>query len=850
MKSDGREYLLEYVLDQSDWLKALIYEAIDSNGDIRSEKMEYILDALLYDSKIDIVDCNPEVRNTSNKIILTKLHHKQGVNALANDQVIKFCDEVNILYGMNGTGKSSYFRILNEIVGGYQRKEILSNINEDVANEIKVDVSYKDSDKLEEIVDWDAKSRSISGINKCMVYDTSYQESLLNIRESNVTLVEPLGLHLFSYLIETLDNMKDKVNLKVERLDAEKPYINTENLSQRIKDVFISGTFTKEFRDSIIQKGIFNKDEVESLKQIEEEIQLLKQIDTKDKIELLNGKIRSLEILIASIVSKHDKLKDKIDSVRILVSTYVEKRRLNKKAQESYQVLKSIPKSDTYEWKEFIKAGVKYSNILQESEKDICPYCRQYMQAKESVEITAAFSLYLKDKTQLEYDEITEKITITFNEIKDMITDVSVQENIKSILREHAIGNETILDRIKALSVSFSMIKARLLSTLESRKLVETTEIIESPQVISKLTDIKGAIDNQISDYLREDETKKNKIDELVGKQKILEEKKSICLQKELIQKWFSVSDEIERLNSKKPNISSRPLSLISKKAHEELLTDSLRDNFAEELNKIGVSHLDVELQGGRVRKGTSSTRLVIKNLEDVQMILSEGEQRAVALALFIAEIRLQKNINPIILDDPVNSLDHKIAGGFAERLLELENQVILFAHNRLFLDAFESSKTNHVCRTIDSDCNKTLGKHIRIYEVISHSKNQKGVLRRYKGSKLKDKINEIEKLLKIFPFEEDVKTANLIRLAVESTIDEVIFNHQVPTRFSNKNSRIQWDALKGLNKDDNVIETLKAIHSRLSGGSMHNGNEKIENPIDLEEYKEFVSKIKDLAGL
>ena len=80
--------------------------------------------------------------------------------------------------------------------------------------------------------------------------------------------------------------------------------------------------------------------------------------------------------------------------------------------------------------------------------------------------------------------------------------------------------------------------------------------------------------------------------------------------------------------------------------------------------------------------------------------ILSEGEQKAVALAMFFAEI--QDDNYPIILDDPVTSLDHEIAGMLSKRLLVFSNQVIVFCHNRLFLDGFETSKNNHVCKNFD----------------------------------------------------------------------------------------------------------------------------------------------------
>ena len=79
---------------------------------------------------------------------------------------------------------------------------------------------------------------------------------------------------------------------------------------------------------------------------------------------------------------------------------------------------------------------------------------------------------------------------------------------------------------------------------------------------------------------------------------------------------------------------------------------------------------MDVQLESAGTKKGISSTKLVLTKNKDLKSVLSEGEQKAVALALFIAEIKIQKTLNPIIPDDPVNSLDHKIAGKFAERLM------------------------------------------------------------------------------------------------------------------------------------------------------------------------------------
>lgn len=72
-------------------------------------------------------------------------------------------------------------------------------------------------------------------------------------------------------------------------------------------------------------------------------------------------------------------------------------------------------------------------------------------------------------------------------------------------------------------------------------------------------------------------------------------------------------------------------------------------------------------------------------NLTDV---LSEGEQKVVAIAGFLAELALSDSNGPIVLDDPVCSLDHRYRERIARRLVKesLTRQVICFTHDIAFL--------------------------------------------------------------------------------------------------------------------------------------------------------------------
>jgi hypothetical protein len=83
---------------------------------------------------------------------------------------------------------------------------------------------------------------------------------------------------------------------------------------------------------------------------------------------------------------------------------------------------------------------------------------------------------------------------------------------------------------------------------------------------------------------------------------------------------------------------------------------------------------------------------------------LSEGEQKAIAFADFLAEAGLLRGAAPLVLDDPVNSLDYKRVREVVDRVVTLAEtrQVIVFTHNILFatglIGKYDDSKRKANC--------------------------------------------------------------------------------------------------------------------------------------------------------
>ena len=138
----------------------------------------------------------------------------------------------------------------------------------------------------------------------------------------------------------------------------------------------------------------------------------------------------------------------------------------------------------------------------------------------------------------------------------------------------------------------------------------------------------------------------------------------------------------------------------ITKRANELLdthLTSAVVARFDAEREGFGIKHLRVGLarKSGQTKAeyGTDTQTTLTKI---TSQILSEGEQRALALAGFLTEVALTDGSGPIIIDDPVSSLDRDRSVLVSERIAKEAKvrQVIVFTHDIVFF--------NELCKSAD----------------------------------------------------------------------------------------------------------------------------------------------------
>lgn len=233
----------------------------------------------------------------------------------------------------------------------------------------------------------------------------------------------------------------------------------------------------------------------------------------------------------------------------------------------------------------------------------------------------------------------------------------------------------------------------------------------------------------------------------------------------------------------------------------------------------------------------------------DVEKVLSEGEIKAVALALLISDLELKGKKNPVVLDDPVNSLDNNIIRKFAERLIALPNPVILFTHNiwlRNYLLDNKKKVHKYSVNSLLTDRVDAAKRHLMSYMVLSIGK-EKGAVDGSDNESAAYYIAAAKRAIDTVPFTAvEVESATqLLRKSVEMLVDEKVFLNLEPCKFRGNHQNILWDELLNLKHvPDATIQTLQEQYNVLSSAGAHVGMAAAEDALDHDDLEAIYNEL------
>lgn len=298
MNNNAIDYLLELAEKNNcnKWLSYVIRFFIENKGVIDDSIKEDLADYLLQRKelpKIESVSTNFNLN--SEKVVLKKLRHHSGVNALFDEQEIIFSPQLNIVYGLNGTGKSSYFRILNNMVGYAIPKNILPNVYDSSPKNINVDIEYSLDNINKSSVRWSNDSDNISDLQSIRVFDSEYTNKYLQKRDSDVLLIKPYALSYFSEISDLITEVKEIAKEKIKSNEKLLPNIDLEKTTESFKEFLNKDSFQEEDIIKIDSFKDFSLEERKLLENVKESINNLKKENPEDAIKLNEIKLKKLQ---------------------------------------------------------------------------------------------------------------------------------------------------------------------------------------------------------------------------------------------------------------------------------------------------------------------------------------------------------------------------------------------------------------------------------------------------------------------------------------------------------------------------------------------------------------------------
>lgn len=873
MKTHATEYLVEYQ-GQSGlpvWLVGLITKAINSEGKITEEEKETSFNELQKELGLEAngntasnnplpVTSQTQPNNNNHELFLQKVLHNKGVNALIPAQVITFSPTCTIIYGLNGTGKSGYFRIINEIAGGTRTKKILGNIHAQ-GEDLDVEIDYHIDNVAQPTYLWKDKAvRDIFPFNQIKVFDSEYLPLFLNERESSVN-IEPLGLHLFQCITNIIDEFKARLDeLKLaesSNIPELRPLIGTLNAPE-LRQTLSTTRLTKDSLDLLKKHLSFSDSDKTTLETLIKQKEALEKQNIEDAKKVIYQEKTELNNLDEhlGIVSKN------FSELEELLPKAINELNASKKSRDeqklSYGVLKSVPAQSSDTWQKFIESASDYAVEAHNDEhfnpEENCIYCHQTLSG-DSLNLVQAYSKYLSDQSQNRYKLAEQQLLTLKQRLERITTGYTLSDNLKSLLELVEINNQKLTVLINNKLSDFNNAKKALETAISEKNSEFSSHKVEVTEISAKLKFLSSE-KQEAYDKLNTSELKRRQeLTAFDGKIKSLEDNERITTWKDSIKLFFSTHQKIEKYEKAKNSLHTRAITDLGTKAHNELLTEKIRVAFEDQL-KLLKKDIEITLEKTGAGKGKVRNRLRILG-NDVPDILSEGEQKTVGLALFLAEIESQQDKCPIVFDDPVNSLDHEIAHLLAKNLIELSNrhQLIIFTHNRLFYDSLlywgentkdsSNQKSHHICKNyITQGCNGK-GCHVYTYRVDRESKDRTGRILEAQNESLNYYIAKAEDDLK-GTYSVSV-VAGYLKSAIEHCIDEKVLNNQGLVKDQKLKDHIEWEELKKINIQIPTIDQLKAHWDELSNRGTHLTANSNEIPLSNQELTAIINYLKSL---
>jgi energy-coupling factor transporter ATP-binding protein EcfA2 len=624
-------------------------------------------------------------------ITLERVLDIQHVNAVKNGSTIPFAfPGITVVYGQNGSGKSSYARILKRACRARDTKEPIHPNVFDPSEKGPATATIKISDGTSSGIKlpWVDGQNADERLAQVAFFDSKCARVIVDA--SNEAVYVPYGCQVFDSLVELLKDFRAR--LQTERPTPIEPsasgviagsqsHLFLQQLSRNTKPEEIAAASAWAAADEDSLSSVTARIAQSKTKETLEKARRLKSTAARAG-ELDNAIEQGIKALsperAVKVNGELDDLMAAEAAVQIAAQMSLQGEPLNSGASNEWRLL--------YEAARSYSTGIAYPGKTFPSTQasDLCVLCQQPL-GEEARARFQRFKQFMEDKSEQTLQIARSQFSSTATAVRDLqLPNVTDYANVLDELSSDSRA------QVETALASLSEEHKRWVVAIQDRKILE--DVPAFGDIHTTLQALKTHLATAASQAeLDADPVNVQKLEllrnELFSRKALSQVQAAITAYVEQKRLEFTYDQCINTL-------ATRSISAKSKEIISAALTPQLQGDLKRELEMLGAKHLPLNVNITGREGGAHHQLAFVSTARQTKLseILSEGEHCVVAVAGFLAELGGTPVLSPIVLDDPVSSLDHRYSRLIAKRLVEeaKKRQVIVFTHNIAFLVEIE----------------------------------------------------------------------------------------------------------------------------------------------------------------
>lgn len=632
------------------------------------------------------------------------IRNVKNVNRLVSAAALPFTPNgMTIVYGRNGSGKSGFVRIFRTAcrtrIDNPAKLKVLADVYGSSGGpqeaEIIVDLGSGDV-----VVPWTADAPASETLLQVAVFDSSAAQ--LYVDGGNQIQFLPFGLALPHKLNELCIALRDKLEAERKPITDQIALVTVSFETPRTTkaQTFFAGLTGKVTNAQIDAAATFSPDDE---KRVDELTHLLAaNTASAADVTALSTWVKNLAFECASLGQAFSD--PQLDGYRTLKQQAIDARSAaGTKAADLFSS-EPLPGVGGETWRRLWLAAREYSITDAYSGREFpalstpdttetCVLCQQPL-STEASDRMGRFQAFVSGSLATAADQAETAVTQAIASLPHV--DILASKDWATRLEQIRKRNTELADTVTSFKKDVEARRATALASLQ------TSEVLPPPLAAAAPVSPHGALQD-LSAVLSTEAEALAKADQSGERAKLeteraeLADRKILTAGRDRVIKRRDLLREDALYTTALAEVQTKGITQKANELVDTHLTKIVTDHFELERKTLEITHLKVGLarKSGQTKAafqtnpGTTLTKLTSE-------ILSEGEQRALALAAFLTEIAVTEGAGPIVIDDPVSSLDRdrglKVAARIAAEAQK--RQVIVFTHDLIFF--------NDLCREAD----------------------------------------------------------------------------------------------------------------------------------------------------